>query len=390
MSSLAHLPEIVGFFSYSREDDESSGGMLSALRHGIEHELSAQLGRSKATFRIWQDQAAISPGQLWESEMKSAVEQAVFFILIVTPRTVSSHYCKFEFENFLAREYALGRTNLVFPLLYIRVPALEREAEWRKDPVLSAIGQRQYVDWRQFRHRDVHDPAVRTAIADFCDKIVGALSEPWVSPEQHREQEIEGARRAEEDKRQDEAARLAREERRRAEAAGLARNAAAPGETATLGRAGRPLAALSRRHWRLTAATGGAAAVAAAGVLLLKLSGSPTPTVTPPVIGDAIFFERDQVTLTQTARAAIEQQAGFLRDNPGITVTIKTYCPNDEAARADPKVLAQLRAHEIRHELEAHGIKPDRIKLGSACSTDGSTSSRTAQAQDPRAVLIRN
>lgn len=55
MSSLADLPEIVGFFSYSREDDEAFEGALSALRNAIQRELSAQLGRSKTTFRLWQD-----------------------------------------------------------------------------------------------------------------------------------------------------------------------------------------------------------------------------------------------------------------------------------------------------------------------------------------------
>jgi hypothetical protein len=92
ISSLAELPEIVGFFSYSREDDEAFEGTLSTLRDGIQRELSAQLGRSRATFRLWQDQASIAPGQLWESEIKTAVEQAVFFIPIVTPRAVNSHH----------------------------------------------------------------------------------------------------------------------------------------------------------------------------------------------------------------------------------------------------------------------------------------------------------
>jgi uncharacterized protein YllA (UPF0747 family) len=69
MSSLADLPEVIGFFSYSREDDESYKGRLSALREGIQDELSAQLGRSKTTFRLWQDREAIAPGRLWESEI---------------------------------------------------------------------------------------------------------------------------------------------------------------------------------------------------------------------------------------------------------------------------------------------------------------------------------
>ena len=223
MSSLADLPEIVGFFSYSREDDEAFEGTLSALRDAIQRELSAQLGRSKTNFRLWQDQKAIAPGKLWESEIKTAVEQAVFFIPIVTPRAANSHYCKFEFEAFLAREHALGRADLVFPVLYIGIPALENEAQWRKDPVLSIIGTRQYVDWRPFRHLDVRTTAVREAIERFCDKIVAALREPWVSPEERRkQQEIEAQQRSEEERRRRETEaerRAGEEEKQRAEAA---------------------------------------------------------------------------------------------------------------------------------------------------------------------------
>jgi hypothetical protein len=233
MSSLADLPEVIGFFSYSREDDDDSEGTLSALRVRIQRELSAQLGRSRATFRLWQDQEAIAPGKLREAAIKEAVEQAVFFILIVTPRAVHSHHCRFEFEACLARGSALGRTDLVFPLLYIRVPALENEALWRKDSVLSIVGSRQYVDWRDFRHLDVRETTVRKKIERFCDNIVEALREPWIPPEDFRKQQeievqqrgeeerrVEAARRAEEEERQQaEAARPAEEEKRRAEAA---------------------------------------------------------------------------------------------------------------------------------------------------------------------------
>ena len=226
MSSLASLPEIVGFFSYSREDDEGFKGTLSALREGIQRELSAQLGRSKRNFRLWQDQEAIAPGKLWESEIKAAVSQAVFFIPIVTPRTAGSGYCQVEFEAFLARERALGRTDLIFPILYITVPGLDDETRWRGHGVLSVIGERQYVDWRHLRHLSSDTPVVREAIELFCQKIVEALNEPWLSPEE-RQAQAEREAQAEQE-RQEAAARqreqLAREaqtreaERREAEA----------------------------------------------------------------------------------------------------------------------------------------------------------------------------
>jgi hypothetical protein len=189
MSTLAELPEIIGFFSYSRDDDDAYKGRLSALRESIQQELGAQLGRSKATFRLWQDKAAIAPGQLWESEINNAVGQSAFFIPIVTPRMVNSRYCQFEFDAFQAREKVLARKDLIFPILYVPVSALQDEAQWRDHPVLSVIGKRQYVDWQLFRYSDVQSPAQLEAIAQFCGTIVEALRQPMQSAEERRRQQ---------------------------------------------------------------------------------------------------------------------------------------------------------------------------------------------------------
>ncbi len=178
MNSLADLPELVGFFSYSRDDDEGSQGALSALRDAIQRELGAQLGRNRQNFRLWQDRAAIAPGRLWESEIKEAIAQSAFFIPMITPRVILSSHCRLEFKSFLAREKALGRSDLVFPMLYVSVPALENESEWRNHPVLSIVGTRQWIDWRKYRHSDINSTAVREAIEAFCSQIAKALRAP--------------------------------------------------------------------------------------------------------------------------------------------------------------------------------------------------------------------
>ncbi len=219
MPSLTDLPELVGFFSYSREDDEGSHGALSMLRERIQHELRAQLGRTAKTFRLWQDKEAIPSGTLWESEINNSVAQSVFFIPIITPTVIASPYCKFELETFLAREAELGRDDLVFPILYIDVPALEDSAERKRDPVLSLIAKRQYVDWREFRYLDVNSTEVRRAIGRFCTDIRNALRRPWVSPEERKAQE-EAAQRA-----QQEAVRRAEEQAARRAEEEAARNA---------------------------------------------------------------------------------------------------------------------------------------------------------------------
>jgi TIR domain len=219
MPSLADLKELVGFFSYSRKDDERSEGALSRLRARISSELGLQLGRD---FRLWQDTAAIPEGTLWEEEIKKAITESVFFIPIVTPSAVGSKNCRLEFESFLEREAALGRSNLIFPILYVRVPALEKEEAWRHDDVLKIIGERQYVDWQSLRYRDLAEPEVRANFGKYCRNIFEALHQPWVSPEVRRAEEERAHEQTEEERRRSvERQRLAREadEIRRAEEA---------------------------------------------------------------------------------------------------------------------------------------------------------------------------
>jgi TIR domain len=164
MSSLADAPDLVGFFSYSREDDEDSGGKLSKLRERIQAELRVQLGRTRKDFRLWQDKVAIAHGELWEDTIKKGISESVFFIPIITPTAVRSSYCKFEFESFLAREKELARSNLIFPILYVPVPALTDD---------------------RWRH------ALR--VEKFCANICRALEQEWLSPEERREAEAQRA-----------------------------------------------------------------------------------------------------------------------------------------------------------------------------------------------------
>jgi hypothetical protein len=167
--------------------------------------------------------AAISEGSLWEDEIKKAIEESAFFIPMVTPSAVGSKHCRFEFTSFLKREEMLGRSNLIFPLLYVRVPALEREEQWRGDPVLETIGARQYLDWQDFRHRDLREPEVARKIELFCRTIVEALRRPWVSPDERRAEEARARRMAEDAQRRAEEEQKVQRAQRDARAAAEAR-----------------------------------------------------------------------------------------------------------------------------------------------------------------------
>ncbi|MEA2819317.1 MAG: hypothetical protein QOJ86_1321 [Bradyrhizobium sp.] len=189
MPPLADMQKLIGFFSYSHNDDEDSKGALSDLRDRIQRELRGQLGRSPATLQLWQDKGAIAAGALWESEIGAAIEQAAFFIPIVTPSLVRSSYCLFELERFLVRERAMQRHDLVFPILYIRVPGFDEEVQRQENRVLSVLSQRQCLDWRELRHNDINSTGCRQTVESFCADICDALgrSSPTLSQDNARQ-----------------------------------------------------------------------------------------------------------------------------------------------------------------------------------------------------------
>jgi flagellar biosynthesis GTPase FlhF len=229
MSSLAELPNLVGFFSYSRNDDEGDDGAITALANRIYRELRAQLGRNDQNFKLWRDKDALSAGEHWNEKLKEAVSESVFFIQMVSPSTLNSPFCRFEFESFVERERELGRNDLVFPILYISVPQLEEVRE-QTDGVISIAKERQYVDWRRIRHRNKDATEVKETVEEFCKDIVRALRRQWLSPEERKQIEaerraqveyrlqMEAKKQAEEEARQREADRKAEQDRARKEA----------------------------------------------------------------------------------------------------------------------------------------------------------------------------
>jgi hypothetical protein len=135
---------------------------------------------------------------------------------------VNSPHCSFEFESFLAREKELDRDDLIFSILYISVPELE-DGTWKQNSVLKIVNDRQYLDWRDYRPRELSDPEIRKELIQFCSNISNALRKRWVSPEERQQrQEAIAAADERKTKTQVEAERAAEEERQRREAAARA------------------------------------------------------------------------------------------------------------------------------------------------------------------------
>ncbi len=147
-----------------------------------------------------------------------------------------------------------------------------------------------------------------------------------------------------------------------------------------------------RVAWSVRFRTGLIAAVVAVVVSAGSAAIFFKPPISPPSGAAVFLFDKDQVVLPQSASTTIDREAAFLRDNPKATVTIKAYCSDDEGARVGPKTLAALRANAVRNALKARGIIGTRVTAESSCQTEGAgaTGDAAAEAQDRRAILIRN
>jgi hypothetical protein len=168
MPSLADLPELIGLLSYSVDDAAHFLGALSRLRAAIQRELEGQLGRSENTVR------------LYSLRSKILIERSVFFIPVITPTALGSDSWRQTYLSILARETALKRIDLVFPILLTDVPNLD----W------SLVGTREYLDWRHIHLTEVGSAEVMGEVRLLCKRVVVALTAPWQAPPK-REQAVE-------------------------------------------------------------------------------------------------------------------------------------------------------------------------------------------------------
>jgi formylglycine-generating enzyme required for sulfatase activity len=166
------LPPI-GFWSYATSDDLASRGRLSQLRVLLAHDLQLKIGRTPEV-KIFQDIKMIPLGANWEADIHKALTEASFLIPIITPGYLQSEWCCKELLYFHAKERALGRNNLIFPVNYVtfdsHVPPDTRALE-----ALAILNTRQIADFRALRTRNPESEEVADWLDRFTDSICCTL-----------------------------------------------------------------------------------------------------------------------------------------------------------------------------------------------------------------------
>jgi parallel beta-helix repeat protein len=161
------------FLSYVRLEDQHEEGRITQLKQRLEGEVRVHTGWRE--FRIFQDRTDIHWGEEWQARLDEAIEAVTFFIPILTPLYFRSDACRNELEQFLAREKALGRGDLVLPIYYVDAPVLNDPARRGRDPLAATLAARQYADWRELRFEPLTDPRPARALAGMAVQIRDAL-----------------------------------------------------------------------------------------------------------------------------------------------------------------------------------------------------------------------
>jgi hypothetical protein len=156
------------FLSYTRSDDQHDRGAISKFRLRLTSAVRAVTGEP---FEIFQDIEGLGLGERWPDKLDEILDQARFFIPILTPSYFNSKACRDELQKFLDAEKRRGRNDLVLPIYYIECPVLEEVDLREADHLARIVYERQRWDWRDLRLRTFGNRSVQLAIEELAREI---------------------------------------------------------------------------------------------------------------------------------------------------------------------------------------------------------------------------
>ncbi|MCI0599837.1 MAG: toll/interleukin-1 receptor domain-containing protein [Beijerinckiaceae bacterium] len=144
-TARSRRPVFKGFFSYSHSDAAVDPHIVDAFSSELEKRVDANL--VNASFEIWRDKAKLGTGDYWDQCIEAAIKSAQIFVVLMTPKWISSDYCRKEFETFEGIEFARNSRGYLIPI-YGR--DIERQSKYLE------AGQKELLDrMKRIQHQNV-------------------------------------------------------------------------------------------------------------------------------------------------------------------------------------------------------------------------------------------
>jgi hypothetical protein len=113
-NARSQRPVFKGFFSYNHSDAEVDPHIVEAFSSELERRVDAKL--VNARFEIWRDKEKLRVGDYWNESIQTAIISVHIFIILLTPKWISSEYCRNEFELFKKVESTRNAGGYVIPI----------------------------------------------------------------------------------------------------------------------------------------------------------------------------------------------------------------------------------------------------------------------------------
>ncbi|MGI9503330.1 MAG: toll/interleukin-1 receptor domain-containing protein, partial [Geminicoccaceae bacterium] len=166
------MAETVAFFSYARQDEEATWGLLSSIHNELQNLVQLKTVDQISVFR---DEERIELGDDWQNELESHLMQAHILVPILTPTYLSRPWCRRELEHFLDRGQREGRTTKILPLLLVKTQPNDAKERLINDRLAREIAKSQHADW--VRHHLVRSERLPQDLVN----DIGALAEKIAS-----------------------------------------------------------------------------------------------------------------------------------------------------------------------------------------------------------------
>lgn len=161
------LITLEGFFSYAHRDDIND--QLSNLRDDLCEEYSFL---TTDDLNLFIDRDGIEWGTRWREQLSSSIDEASFFIPILTPRYFASPSCRAELSQYLEKIETFDHPAakyLILPILYVDIQAdyLSLDAELEAKVLCY-----QYEDWTKLRFAPRYSEQYTKAINKMAMRLI--------------------------------------------------------------------------------------------------------------------------------------------------------------------------------------------------------------------------
>jgi hypothetical protein len=163
------MASINAFWSYVHADDDHDKGRIAELTRDVTQEIAMITGETPSLFL---DADRLGWGEDWRERIQEQLIANSCFIPVMTPRYFMSKQCRDEVEGFARTATELGVKELVLPLYYVTVPAVEEPDT--SDHIVKLVRTFRWEDWRELRFKDLGSESYRAGVNRLAQLLVDA------------------------------------------------------------------------------------------------------------------------------------------------------------------------------------------------------------------------